>query len=95
MTHHGETPHLTSVHAQKQVPEVMGLAHHEDSADFCATDVKEIAYTSIMELVLAHYKSRCICYQYSYMTVERTIPSWPNNYRQAEFVLNNYHMHST
>ena len=44
---------LTSVHAPKQVMEVMSFAHHEHNADLCATDVKEIAYTSTMELVLS------------------------------------------
>ena len=64
----------------------MVFAHHEDSADLCATDVKEIAYTSTMELVL-HHESSCIRYQYSYMLVERrTIPLWPNDDRQAELV---------
>ena len=65
----------------------MGFAHHENSADLCATDVKEFAYASTMELVLCHHKSRCIRYQYSYMTEERRItPLWPNNCRQAELV---------
>ena len=78
---------LTSVHAQKT--EVMGFVHHEDSADLCANDMKEIAYTSTMELVLSHHESRCIGYQYSYMVVERrTIPLWPNNDRQAELASN-------
>ena len=52
----------------------MGFAHHEDSADLCATDIKEI-YTSTKELVLFHHESKCINYQYSYMIVEgRTAP---------------------
>ena len=65
----------------------MGFAHHEDSADLCPYDVKEIAYSSTMKLVLSHHESRCIRYQYSYMSKERrTIPLWPNNDRQAELV---------
>ena len=38
-----------------------------------------------MERVLPH-ESRCTCYQYSYMIVERSIPLLPNNDRQAENV---------
>ena len=34
----GKHPILTCVHAPKQVPDVMGFAHHENSADLCATD---------------------------------------------------------
>ena len=69
--------------------EIMGIAHHEDNADLCANDIKEIAYTCTMELILSHHESRCIRYQYSYMVVEiRTIPLWPNNDRQAELVSN-------
>ena len=87
MAHHGKHHILTSIHAPKQVLEViMGFAHHEDSADLCAYDVKEIAYTSTMELVLSHHESRSIRYQYSYMIIERTIPLWPNNDWQAELV---------
>ena len=72
---------------QKQVPEVMGFAQHEDSTGVCATGVKVIAYTSTMEIVLSHHKGRCICYQYFYMIVERrTIPLRPNNNRQAKLV---------
>ena len=64
----------------------MGFTHHEDSADLCATDIKEI-YASTMELVLSHHESKCVNYQYSYMTVERrTTPVWPKNYRQTELV---------
>ena len=69
--------------------EVMGFVHHEDSADVRANIIKEIAYTSTMELVVSHHESRCICYQYSYMVVERrTIPLWPNDDRQAQLVSN-------
>ena len=65
----------------------MGFAHHEDSADVCAYDAKDIAYTSKMELVLSHHESGCIRYQHSYVIIERrTIPLWPNNDRQAELV---------
>ena len=49
----------------------MGFAQHEDSTDLCATGVKEIAYTSTMELVLSHHEGRCIRYQYFFMIVER------------------------
>ena len=71
----------------------MGFAQHKDSTGLCATGVKVIAYTSTMELVLFHHKGRCICYQYFYMIVQRrTIPLRPNNNRQAELVLKNYHM---
>ena len=71
----------------------MGFVHHHDSADLGSIDVKKIAYTSTMELVLSHHGSRCICYQYSYMVVERrTTPLWPNNDRLAELVSN--HMHT-
>ena len=52
----------------------MSFAHHEDSADWCATDVKDIAYTSTMELVLSHHESRC------------PFPLWPKKYQQAELV---------
>ena len=66
--------------------EVAAFARHEDSADLCATDVKEIAYTSTMELVL-HHESICIRYHCPYMLVERrTIPLWPNDDWQAELV---------
>ena len=65
---------LTSAHAPKQMLEVMVFAHHEDSADLCATDVKEIVYTSRMELVL-HHESGCVHYQYSYMLVKKEEPS--------------------
>ena len=37
----GKHPILTRVHVPKQVPDFMGFAHHENSADLCATDVKE------------------------------------------------------
>ena len=83
----GKHPILIRVHAPKQVPDVMGFAHHENSADLCATGVKEFAYASTKELVLSHHESRCIRYQYSYMIEERrTTPLWPNNCRQAELV---------
>ena len=53
----------------------MGFVHHGDSADLCANDIKEFAYTSAIELVQSHHESICIRYQYSYMVVERrTIP---------------------
>ena len=71
MTHHGKHYILTSVHAPEQVLRVMGFAHHEDSADWCATDVKEVVDTNTMELVRSHHESRCIHYQHSYMIVER------------------------
>ena len=67
----GKHPILTSVHAPKQVPGVMGFVHHENGADLCATNVREFAYASIMELVLSHNESRCIHYQHSCMIVER------------------------
>ena len=64
----------------------MGFAHHEYSADLCAIDVKEVAY-STMELFLPHHESKWIRFQYSYMILEMiTIPLWPNNNRQAELV---------
>ena len=59
---------LTSGHAPKQVPEVMDVAHH-DSADLCAIDVKEIAYTSTIELDLSHHESRYILYLHSFIIV--------------------------
>ena len=62
---------LTSVHAPKQVLEIMGFAHHENSADLCAADIKWITYASTMELVLSHHECRCVYHQYSYMIVER------------------------
>ena len=62
---------LTSVHAPEQVLRIVGFAHHEDSADWCATDVKEVVDTNTMELVLFHHESRCIRYQHSSMIVER------------------------
>ena len=48
----------------------MCFAHHEVGADLCATDVKEIAYTSTIEIVLSHNENRCISFQYSYMIIE-------------------------
>ena len=67
----GKQPILTRVHAPKQVPDVMGFAHHENSTDICATDVKEFAYASTMEMVLYLQESRSIRYQYPYMIEER------------------------
>ena len=67
----GQHPILTRVYAPKQVPDVMGFAHHENSADLCPTDVKELAYASTMGLGLSHHESKCIRYQYSYMIEEK------------------------
>ena len=86
MTYYGDIRHSNQCSCPKQVLEVMVFAHYEDSADLCATDVKEIAYTRTIKRVL-HHENRCISYQYSYMLVESsTIPLWPNNDRQAELV---------
>ena len=43
----GKHPILTRVHAPKQVPDVMDFAHYENSADLCATDVKELAFKPV------------------------------------------------
>ena len=72
---------LASVPAPKQVLVVIGFAHHEDSADLCATDVKEIAYAITMELVLSHHESRCI--RYSYMIVARRTTPFMTKYLPA------------
>ena len=56
----------------------MGFAHHEDSADLCATDIKEVTYASTTKFVLSHQENGCVHYRYSYMIVERrTILLWP------------------
>ena len=66
------------------------FAHHEDRADLCATDVKEIPHNTVQwNLFCPTTRARSIRYQYSYMIVERrTIPLWPNNDWQTELVSN-------
>ena len=71
----------------------MDFAQHEDSTDLCAAGVKQIAYTSTMELVLSHHEGRCIRYQYFCMIVERrTIPLDQTITGGLNLFQNNYHM---
>ena len=76
-----------SGHAPKQVLEVMVCSPWRQCWFMYHWCKRNCPQYNTMELVLCHHESRYIRYQYSYMIVERrTIPLWPNNYRQTELV---------